>query len=269
MAENYDDIVMDIGYYNHRRCTPTWKVEESVINFVDITYVIKGIGTYTINSTSYTVTSGDLLCIPKGSKRSATVIPEDLMECFCTNGNVFNLNGDEVTLPFPVVTHIGVHQDIISLYRDLNAAWLLRDPGYHMKVRALLLMILQRYFQLIVYQNDTSTVDKRINRVLRYMIDHYAEPLTVQSMAEFSGLSAVYFGSFFQNETGVPFRQYLTSIRLNHAEDMLHSGEYNVSEVAAACGFSDIFYFSKVFKESRGVPPSAVMRSGKKQRTHR
>ncbi len=264
MDELYDDIVAEVGYFNHRSCTPTWGLEETVINFTDITYVIKGKAEYTVNATKYLLSAGDLLYIPAGSSRAAVVVPDDLMECYCVSGKIRNLIGDEVKLPFPVVSPIGMQQDIISLYRDMNAEWLLRDPGYNMKVRAIYLMILQRYLQLIVYKNDTSTVDKRIKRVLRYIIDHYSEPLTVQSMAELTGLSAVYFGNFFQQETGMSFRQYLTSIRLNHAEDMLHSGEYNVNEVSAACGFSDIFYFSKVFKESRGIPPSQVIRSGRK-----
>ncbi len=263
MDVSYDDIMMDVNYYIHRRCTPTWSIESSVIDFVDVAYIVKGKGEYTINSKTYTVKPGDLICAPMGSTRYASVCPDDLMELYSINGTVYRKNGQEITLPFPVHSHVGLHQDIISLYRELNAAWLLRDPGYTMKVRALLLMILQRYFQIIVYKNDTSTVDHRIKRVLRYMIDHYYEPLTVQNMADLTGLSAVYFGYFFQQETGMSFRQYLTSIRLNRAEDMLHSGEYNVSEVSAACGFSDIFYFSKVFKESRGVPPSKVIRSGK------
>lgn len=261
----YDDIMMDVGYYIHRRCTPSWSIEQSVINFVDLTYIIKGSAEYTVNAKVYPVSAGDLLCVPKGSIRSAAVNPDDLMELYSVNGHVYNLKGEETTLPFPVISHIGLHQDIISLYRELNAAWLLRDPGYTMKVRAVLLMILQRYLQIIVYQTDTVTVDHRIKRVLRYMIDHYYEPITVQDMAELTGLSPVYFGYFFKQETGMSFRQYLTSIRLNRAEDMLQSGEYNVSEVSSACGFSDIFYFSKVFKESRGVSPSKVIRSGKKR----
>jgi AraC-like DNA-binding protein len=36
---------------------------------------------------------------------------------------------------------------------------------------------------------------------------------------------------------------------------------YNVSEAAAECGFSDVFYFSKVFKEHRGISPSEVIKS--------
>lgn len=260
--DRYNDLIAEVGYFNHRICTPTWDLPESVIDFVDITYIIRGKAEYWVDGVSYPVGVGDLLCIPRGSRRSAVGSAGDPMECYSVNGKMKTFYGEEVILPFPVVSHIGVHPGIVSLYRTLNADWLARDPGYGMMARGTYLMILQRYFQLIVYKKDTSTVDKRIKRVLRYVLDHYAEPLTVQGMGEMIGLSPWYFGSFFKSETGVSFRQYLTSIRLNHAEDMLRSGEYNVGEVAAACGFSDTFYFCKVFKECRGVTPSAVIRSG-------
>jgi len=261
--EIYDDLIAEVDYFNHRISTPAWFIEESHIDFVDVTYIVRGKAEYSINSVNYTVTAGDLLCIPKGSLRSAIGFPDDPVECYCVNGRMRLLYGGDIALPFPLVSHIGLYPDIIDLYRELNAEWLSRDAGYGMRVRATWLMILQRYFQLMVYKNDPSNVDNRIKKVLRYVIDHYPDPLTVQSMAELVGLSPWYFGNFFKQETGTSFREYLTSIRLNHAEDMLRSGEYNVSEVAAACGFSNIFYFCKVFKESRGITPSSVIRCGK------
>ena len=259
--DKYDDLVAEIGYFNHRVCTPAWIIEESILTCVDVTYILRGKAEYTIDSTKYILSAGDLACIPKGALRSAVSCPDDLMECYCVNGKVHNFSGEDTTMPLPLISHIGIQSDIIALYRDLNAAWLLRDPGYGMRVRAIYLMILQRYFQLTLYKNVSSTMDTRIRKVLRYLIDRYNEPITVQDMADMTGLSAMYFGNFFKRETGVSFRQYLMSIRLNHAEDMLQCGEYNVNEVAEACGFSDIFYFSKVFKESRGVSPSKVIRS--------
>ncbi len=261
--EVFNDLVAEVNYFIHRISTPAWLIEESTIDFVDVTYIVRGKAEYSINSVDYLVKAGDLLCIPNGALRSAVGFADDPMECYCVNGRMRLLHDGEVALPFPLITHIGINPEIIDLYRELNAEWLSRDAGYGMRVRAIWLMILQRYFQLIVYKTDPSTVDNRIKKVLRYVIDHYTDPLTVQGMAELIGLSPWYFGNFFKKETGVSFRQYLTSIRLNHAEDMLRSGEYNVSEVAAACGFSNIFYFCKVFKESRGITPSRVIRFGK------
>ncbi len=260
-----NNLVVTIDYYNHRICTPTWCIEEDIINFVDITYVISGQAEYYINKKKYTVTAGDLICLPVGSLRSAASCPTSLMECFSINGVMRDIDGENITLPLPLIGKIGLQKDIIAQYHDLNFVWQLRDPGYLLKARALFMMILQRYFQLIVYQKDTGIMDKRIKKVLYHMTNHYNEPLTVQNMAELVNLSDMYFGNLFKQETGMSFRKFLTSIRMNRAEDMLNSGEYKINEVADACGFSDVFYFSRLFKENRGFAPSDAIRARKKQ----
>lgn len=261
-ATGYTDYMPEIMYYVHRKCTYNWVIEQGCIDFIDLTYVAAGSAVYQIGSTNYRVTAGDLLCIPNGSVRSAAVIPDDLMECYCTNIGLRNQSGAEVALPFPLICSIGYRPDIIALYRDLNAEWLRRSPGFRLKVHAVMLTILHRYFELIVYKQDSGLMDKRVKKLLRYIADHYTEPMDVKELAKLAELNPVYLGNLFKQSTGMTFRQYLTSIRLNHAEDMLRSGEYNVNEAAALCGFSDVFYFSKVFKEKRGCAPSLIYRNG-------
>lgn len=257
----YMDYMPDILYYVHRKCTKTWEIERNCIDFIDLTYIVAGSAVYHVDSREYRVSTGDLLCIPSGSVRSAAIIPDNLMECYCTNIRIHNQQGKDAVLPFPLISHIGYHTDIIALYRDLNAEWLGRSPGFRLKAHAALLLILHRYFELIVYKLDSGLMDKRIKKLLLYIADHYAEAVTIKELAALAGLNPVYIGNLFKQCTGLTFRQYLTFIRLNHAEDMLRSGEYNVNEAAMLCGFSDVFYFSKVFKEKKGCSPSKIYHS--------
>ncbi len=261
--QEFNSIVVDMEYYNHRICTPSWVIEDRQNSFIDVTYVVSGEAEYTVNGVCHIVRAGDLVCVQKGCRESAFVNPDNLMDCYSVNGDVFDMTGREIALPFDIVSHIGIRQDIIALYQELNAAWLLRDPGYMVKSRAIYMLILLRYYQLIWHRGYQSNYDKRIKKVLQHVIDHYKDSLSVVKMAEMVNLSPLYFGNFFKNETGQTFRQYLTLIRLNQAENMLSSGMYKVSEVAEECGFSDIFYFSKVYKEHFGITPSEVLKSWK------
>ena len=52
------------------------------------------------------------------------------------------------------------------------------------------------------------------------------------------------------------FTEYLTKIRMEQAEKMLQSEKIPIAELARKCGYTDAFYFSKVFKSIIGVPPS-------------
>ncbi|HWT26361.1 MAG TPA: AraC family transcriptional regulator [Mobilitalea sp.] len=258
-----NNIVATVDYYNHRVSTPSWNISDSIIDFVDVTYIINGQAEYYINEKKYLVSTGDLLCIPAGSRRSAVTYPDALIESYCVNGIMRNIDGENISIPLPLLCNIGYQKDIVALYNDLNTVWRLREPGYILKARAIYMMILHRYFQLIVYQKDTNTIDSRIKKVLHYISNHYNEPLSVQKMAEQVNLSDMYFGNLFKQETGMAFHKFLTSIRMNRAEDMLYSGEYKVNEIADACGFTDAFYFSKLFKENRGFAPSNAIKSGK------
>ncbi len=261
MNENvFNNISVTIHYFNHRICTPEWVIEPRITPFTEITYIISGEAVYIVNGKHYTVRAGDLVYVKKNSRESAFANPHNLMECYSFNGHILDLTGNEIILPLPVVSHVGVHPDIIAYYQELNTAWLVREPGYNTKARAIFMIILQRFYKLIWHPNYKSDYDKRIKRVLQYTIDHFMEPLTVNDMAKMVKLSPLYFGRLFKNETGQSYKQYLNLIRINKAENMLKSGIRNVSEVASACGFSDVFYFSKLFKRVKGYSPSDIIR---------
>lgn len=256
-----DDYMAELGYFSHRVSTPSWQIVQAPLAAIDLTYLIGGKAAYYVNGTRYIVKAGDLIYIPKGSMRSAVTFEDDLMDAYCLNFTLKNTKGQDVELPFPRITNIGIHPELISLYNDLNNDYYRREPGYRMKLRGWMQFILHRYMELIVYKNNFVTVDDRIDKVLRYLTKHYCEDLSIQSLSQKLGLSQPYFGALFTRATGLSFRQYLMKVRLNAAEDMLLSGEYSVSCVAESCGFTDVFYFSKVFKTSRGVSPSSIIPS--------
>lgn len=257
--KDFNKLSVNIGYFSHRQPTPVWRLAEAHVLWTDITYVIGGSAEYTIDGVTYKVKKGDLLCTPQGALRSAYTFPDDLLECYCISGPIYNAAFQETALPFPVLTHIGMHHDLLAMWRQLKSVWLAREPGYELKARGIYMVMLQRLFQMVYHNDKEYNYDKRIKKAIAYVIDHYFENLTVGSVGELLGLSASYFGNLFKAETGMSFHQYLTDIRLNHAEDMLRSGDYKVNEIAWACGFSDPFYFSKVFRKSRGIAPSKAL----------
>jgi len=257
----FNKLFVTIEHYIHRCTAPEWKLTNSNVQWTEVIYIIGGRAEYTVNGIRYKVKKGDLLCTQKDTIRSASTFPDDLMECYSVSGPVYNASFREIPLPFPFLTHVGIHQDIISMYKNLDSTWVSKEPGYELKARGIYMMILQRFLGLVYFDEKTKKYNTRIRKAIKYIIEHYSENLSVQIVGKKVGLSASYFGSLFKEETGTSFHQFLTTIRLNRAEDMLRSSEYNVNEVAFACGFSDPFYFSKVYKENTGIPPSKAPRN--------
>jgi len=109
-------------------------------------------------------------------------------------------------------------------------------------------------------QTVTKNVITNELQVLVYVAEHYAEELDLAGMAEIVGLHPVYLGKLFKKNMGYSFKEHLNMIRINHAEMLLSTGGFSVTQVAERCGFRDISYFSNVFKSVKGYPPSTVFK---------
>lgn len=102
---------------------------------------------------------------------------------------------------------------------------------------------------------DGDTVEK-VERSIAYMQEHVNEPLQVSTLAAQANVSPSHFFALFKQLTGSPPMDYFTKLRMRRAGRMLDSSTARVKEVAAALGYDDPFYFSRVFKSVHNVPPS-------------
>jgi AraC-like DNA-binding protein len=98
----------------------------------------------------------------------------------------------------------------------------------------------------------------RMEAILAYIREHLREPITRCSLAETFNLSAGYINQLFQVELGMPPSAVINRERVARAYQLLDRDGLSVTEVAAAVGFQDPFYFSRVFKQVYTIPPSQV-----------
>ncbi len=254
----YDDLVPDMRYFVCRHCSPAWIMPKTYISFIDLTYVFSGYGTYLVNGTRYTCGPGDLICIPRGGMRQGWIDPAQPMSLYASNLQLTNLAGQHVALPFAPFTRIGLRDEILALYQDIHTAWVRQRPGYRMLVRALLLQILHHYLTILYTPENCQHTNAHVQKALSLLHAHFAEKISVASLARRVGLNASYFGTLFKVETGSTVQDYRNRLRADYAENLLVSGGLTIKEVAVRCGFDDAFYFSKVFKRYKGVPPSRI-----------
>ncbi len=200
---DYRDIVPQMKYFICRHCTSDWIMNEAPINFIDLTYIFDGKVTYTVNGVSYKAEKGDLVCIPKGSIRKAEIDPDDPMACYASNIWLFNLEGQHVGLPFPVISKIGIRDDILSMHHDLNMEWIHKKPGYTLKVCSIFLSILHCYFNILYYKVPYSSYDRRIQAAIQYVYENLGSRIKVDDLASLVGLNTSYFGTLFIQTTGL------------------------------------------------------------------
>jgi AraC family L-rhamnose operon regulatory protein RhaS len=264
---DYVEMNPQIELFINRHSTPSWVIEDATTGFIDLTYIYKGSANYTINGTVYEVNQGDLLCIPKGSRRSATTGSANLMTSYALNINLYDLKGKHVNLPFPLVSHIGVSEELISFYNDITIEWLKKNKGYELKTRALLLMILHYYFRNLFYKENNVNIDRRIQEAVRYILSNLQNQIEINELASLTGLTNAYFGTLFKKYMGASVKEYINKMKIHNAENILLSGEFTVKEAAYKCGFEDIYYFSKLFKKIKGFPPSRILINSNHRKT--
>jgi AraC-like DNA-binding protein len=251
--------IQDIYYVVFRQCNPSWQVFPHLVSNFDMTYIIHGRACYTIDGVKHELSAGDLVCLPENVKKEAVTYPSQLMHCFSVNFQPKDMNMQVVKLPFPMIHHIGLQNDLIQLFDDLVYTWRGHQPGYMLKCRGILYLILHRILEVTVFDTFSSGRDARIKNTLLYITKNYAKKLTVKKLAAIAGLNTAYFGTLFKRVTGQRVNQYIANVRIHNAKTMLGSGAYRVAEVAEYCGYNDTFHFYKHFKQIVGIPPSHLI----------
>lgn len=96
----------------------------------------------------------------------------------------------------------------------------------------------------------------RLARVLRYIEEHLAEPISTSDLAAIAGLSTAHFARAFARETGDPPHRFVTKRRVCRARDLLSSNDGSIAEIAARTGFSSQAHLSTVFRKEVGISPA-------------
>jgi transcriptional regulator GlxA family with amidase domain len=92
---------------------------------------------------------------------------------------------------------------------------------------------------------------------MQFMADNLTQPLQLDDIAAAARLSPYHFHRVFSNTVSLTPQAYLTGLRIEKAKELLLTTELTISEIAAACGFSQPAYFSRVFREQAGLTPTS------------
>ncbi len=96
--------------------------------------------------------------------------------------------------------------------------------------------------------------DDIIQNARSFILEHYTEPtLDLSAVAGHVSINSAYFSKLFKQETGQCFIEYLTSLRINKAKELLRATHLRTSDIAYSVGYTDQNYFSKLFKKCVGM----------------
>ena len=101
-----------------------------------------------------------------------------------------------------------------------------------------------------------SNAQQTVSRLIERIELDYAKPITLQHYARQLGMNAAYVSDLFSRAVGVPFKAYLTELRLEKAKELFSNRAKTAAEVAYAVGYSSESRFRMAFKKATGLCPS-------------
>lgn len=104
-------------------------------------------------------------------------------------------------------------------------------------------------------ENTSDDENGLIKRILIYLQEHSAEPITVSQVASEFGYSAGRFSHIFNEWIGCSFTRYVNNLRCYKARRMLAENTLPLIDIANACGFSSVRTFHRVYKDFTGQTP--------------
>jgi AraC-like DNA-binding protein len=100
-----------------------------------------------------------------------------------------------------------------------------------------------------------SRPEQIVRRILSSMESDYGKPVTLRSYAREFGMNTAYLSALFSRVIGLPFKTYLTELRLEKASELLGDPAWSASQVAYAVGYSSENRFRSAFKKATGLSP--------------
>lgn len=101
---------------------------------------------------------------------------------------------------------------------------------------------------------------RRLHRAKDFMASCYEQPLTINEIARIACLSPNHFLRTFQQAFQETPHQYLTSLRIDRAQTLLHQSSLSVTDICFAVGFASLGSFSSLFKRRVGISPEQYRR---------
>ena len=262
-----DEMLRQDFQLSHNRDPYFRTMEFHAHDFLELYYFLDGSVTYYIEDQVYDLCPGDLLIIPAGKMHRPVIANEhaayERMVLWITpqylqgidspagdlqknlqkvgeHGYCVPFRGDETVFVTALLKKL--------LYMQKNDT----DPKFCAGAVELYLWTIFRSYGVIdtTHRNETQVIPQ----VIRYITEHFSEPLTLEDIAAEFFVSKSSLNRHFKAYTNSTVYAYIMALRLTHARRMLREGVPAV-EAGRECGFSDYSTFYKAFKTQTGLSP--------------
>lgn len=248
--QKLDFSIKEILFADQRSLPTTRLVKHTKRKHFSLIFSISGSAEYNFGKCKETICESEIVFINKGDSYTARSVGKAPWEYIIIT---FDMWEDDPSLPFKFVTKPSHPKQFEELFEKIYTTFKTRENGAVLKIKGLMYEI----FSLLLDQSDTlqNVKYKGVKKAIDYINSHYKEKISVEKIADISGYSTSHFTRLFGELFCMTPVEYINSVRIEMAKNMLKTELFTLTEIAEECGFSNVYYFSKVFKKVVGIPP--------------
>ena len=121
--------------------------------------------------------------------------------------------------------------------------------------------------ETVRYMETQPRSCRMVQNLLHYLNREYASDITGELLEKEFGGNFDYMNRVFRKTTGETIFRYLNRVRINHAKALILNSPWKMSVIGSRVGFSDEYYFSRVFKAETGYSPSAYKEKKRREKS--
>lgn len=240
---------------------------------IEIIMPVKNEYTVQVNNITHVLSEGDIIIIPSGEMHTLIAPEEGSRIIFqVEHAMLREVSGFDAAYSRFFPCAIFEKNEENDAYRKLRSLLnkiiqekldddILAAAGIH----ALTLSFFVEAGRICLRQNSRTTSENHLHRqsyidtffnVCKYINEHCAEEISLDTVVELSGFSKSHFIRLFKDFTGVTYYEYLQNRRMANAELLLIDTNNSISEVAMQSGYNSLATFNRVFKDSHDCTPT-------------
>lgn len=244
-------------------------------DFVELSFVIRGRGTETLNGVAHPLRPGSVTVLLPHHLHELRSDPADQLEVYCC---MF-----DISLIFELQAHHELGQQLLQTghaipsYLDLNEAQAVRmqqvcaqlheeysggELGRDSLLRAKIIEALLIYYRSCKALSSQAMIHPRLAinpidwRILQYIHSHYLDNLSQDTLSEMFHVRPAYISQMFNKYLGSSFPDYVHTLRIRRASSLLLTTTMTIYEISVDAGFDSFRTFSRAFRKIRRMTPS-------------
>lgn len=237
---------------------------------IELFAVKKGALDFYLNEQKYHLTEGEFVLVNSNELHSVHAaqpnetivlqIPLNVFQNYFTKEQFIWFSHSEKTVDSQVFALLS------KMYEQLCG----KEIGYELLMQSyfyqLEYLLVTKYRKLEVMEEllKKNKQLKRLGRITEYLKEHYAEEISLEKLAAIFGYSPTYLSRMFRKYAKINYKDYLQSVRLEHAVKELEESEHQIGEIALKHGFPNSKAFSKLFREKYGILPNEYRKKTRK-----